>query len=92
MLKISEMASQPGAPRTYLLEGRVSGLWVNELRRVCLRPGTPADGTVLDLSGVSFVDRAGLALFGDLAERGVHFTNGSPFITEQLKEVVHDLR
>ena len=73
-----------------LLEGQVTGLWVEEVRRACNEAiasnGRGAHPLVLDLAGVSFIDNDGVALFRDLTARGVTFTNGSIFVTEQLKE------
>ena len=75
------------------LEGQVTGPWVEELRRVCAE--TIGDGRdevhplVLDLTDVFFIDADGVALFRELAARHVTVTNGSLFVTEQLKEVCH---
>jgi len=75
------------------LEGQVTGPWVEELRRVCAE--TIGDGRdevhplVLDLTDVFFIDAEGVALFRELAVRHVTVTNGSLFVTEQLKEVCH---
>ncbi|MEP7307460.1 MAG: STAS domain-containing protein [Acidobacteriota bacterium] len=73
------------------LEGQVTGPWVNELRRVCDETiGNGSDEVhplVLDLTDVFFIDADGVALFQELAGRQVTVTNGSLFVTEQLKEV-----
>lgn len=75
------------------LEGRIAGPWVDELRRVCVaalgNTGTGNRYLVLDLAAVSFLDGDGVALFRELAGRGVAFSNGSPFIAEQLRGVVN---
>lgn len=75
------------------LDGQITGRWVEELRRAChealgSHPRRP-NPLVLDLAGVSFIDADGIALFQELVARGVRLTNGSLFVTEQLKEVVH---
>ena len=73
------------------LEGQVSGPWVEELRRVCAETlgniSDEAHPLMLDLTDVFFIDADGVALFRDLAARHVTVTNGSLFVTEQLKEV-----
>jgi len=72
------------------LEGQVTGPWVNELRRVCdetIGIDSQAHPLVLDLTDVFFIDADGVALFQELAARHVTVTNGSLFVTEQLKEV-----
>jgi anti-anti-sigma factor len=74
------------------LEGQVSGPWVDALRRACEEWNTSAGELVLDLGGVSFIDHTGLALFRELARQRVRFTNGSVFVTEQLREVTHGQR
>jgi anti-anti-sigma regulatory factor len=69
------------------LAGQLRDRWVAELRQTCaglLREGSGASLT-LDLSDVTFMDRAGLALCGELASRGVSFVNYSLFTAEQLK-------
>lgn len=92
MLRISRTADEPTRePVKLVLDGQVAGRWVAELRRACL--DILDDGSLdmirleLDLSGVSFLDADGLALFRDLAGRGVLFTNCSPFTAELLKGV-----
>jgi hypothetical protein len=73
------------------LEGQVIGPWVEELRRVCSQVlghnGHGGTRLVIDLSGVSFLDADGVALFRELAARRVLFTDCSAFIAEQLKGV-----
>jgi hypothetical protein len=92
MLRISKTATDGARePVRLILDGQITGRWVAELRRVCL--DILDDGSLdvirleLDLTGVSFLDTDGLALFRDLAGRGVLFTNCSPFTSELLKGV-----
>jgi ABC-type transporter Mla MlaB component len=92
MLRISRAAPEGDSSSQLLrLEGQVAGEWVEELRHVSeetLGSNDPSGrALVLDLSGISFVDSEGVALCRELAGRGVRFTNCSPFIAEQLKEV-----
>ena len=80
-------------PTILRLEGQVTDAWVDELRRVCHETSGDHDGglrpLVLDLTDVFFIDAEGVALFRELAVRHVTVTNGSLFVTEQLKEVFH---
>lgn len=76
---------------TLRLEGEVTGPWVGELRRVCFEllgnNRNRQSHLVLDVAGVSFLDADGIALFRELSEQHVLFTNGSAFIAEQLRGV-----
>jgi len=67
------------------LEGRLIGPWVHELGRACepiLASGQPLS---LDLGGVSFSGRDGVALLIELRDRGVPLLHCSAFVAEQLK-------
>lgn len=97
MLRISRSQSlDSGEPEVLRLEGRVTGPWVAELRRVCAealgRNGHSRSSLVLDLGGVSFLDPDGIALLEELADGRTLFTNCSAFIAQQLKGVGHDDR
>ena len=77
------------------LAGRVTGPWVDELRRVCgavLESNGHGGRLVLDLAEVSFIDAEGVPLFRELLRRRVHVTNCSRFVEQQLKQVAdgHD--
>jgi hypothetical protein len=92
MLKISQGTAQnEGGAICLLLEGQITGPWVEELRRVCAdtlgNNGRSTSHLVLDLAGISFLDADGIALFRELTARRVSFTNSSVFIAEQLKGV-----
>ena len=93
MLRINVGTADDKAIALLRLEGQVTGPWVEELRRVCREAiGDDSDGVqslVLDLTDVFFIDADGVALFQELAARHVTVTNGSLFVTEQLKEVCH---
>jgi len=88
MLKITSTTGKQ--PVSLRLEGKVSGPWVEELRRACdeiLGSNAHGDGLVLDLADVSFIGADGLSLFRELTARRVVVTKCSPFVAEQLKEV-----
>ncbi len=84
MLKISE-SSEPGHA-TLQLAGRLAGEWVHELKTACESARAEHGRVVLDFADVTFVDRAGAMLIRGLLREGVSLINGSPFITEQLKQ------
>ena len=87
MLRITVVESSSEAIRLRV-EGRVTGRWVEELRRSCdlhaLSDGIPL---ILDLADVSFVDSAGVELLKELRARCVTLLSPSPFVAEQLKRV-----
>jgi len=84
MLRISVVDSTNDA-MTLLLEGQVTGDAVDELNSSCDRALAEGRRLTLDLTGVSFVDRKGVALFHRLVARQVGVVNGSGFVAEQLK-------
>ncbi len=87
MVRISVREST-GDATTLLIEGKVVGAAVDELSSCCDQALAEGRRLTLDLSGVAFIDRAGVALFHDLAARHVSLVNCSGFVLEQLK--VHD--
>jgi anti-anti-sigma regulatory factor len=92
MLKITRLPDADSRTVILRLDGQVAGPWVDTLRRACDNARPAADdpgGMVLDLSGVSYIDANGLALFHELTANGAELTNGSMYVAEQLKEVVH---
>ena len=68
------------------VEGRLTGRWVEELRRTC-DLHAPGDGIrlTLDLADVSFADAAGLELLKELRIRLVTLLSPSSLVAEQLK-------
>ena len=84
MLKISQ-PGKAGQNFTLILEGRLVGPWVGELRLVCVSLLVNDRVVQLDLSDVSYADAQGVELLNNLKTRGVTLANGSPFLTEQLK-------
>ncbi|MGH7703050.1 MAG: sigma-70 family RNA polymerase sigma factor [Gemmatimonadales bacterium] len=82
MLRI-DVVGQAGDEITVRLEGRMVGPWVEELRRACEPCLGNGHALILDLSGVSFIDREGLVLCRTLL-KDAQFTNCSPFVKELL--------
>ena len=84
MLKIVSVDNKSGAA-TLVLEGRLIGPWVDELRRSCEEAVGSRGRLTIDLGGVAFVDRGGVALLRSLADDHARLTNCSPFVAEQLR-------
>jgi anti-anti-sigma regulatory factor len=83
MLKITPIDDQDST-LTFKFEGKLLEPWVAEVLNVC----TPRDGRLgrisLDLSGLTFVDRAGAKLLKDLIRRGLAVSACSGFVAELL--------
>lgn len=84
MLKIVALPNR-GGTATLVLEGRLIGPWVEELRRSCEQAVSSSQMLTLDLGAVSFVDRGGLKLLRSLTDRHARLNNCSPFVAEQLR-------
>ncbi len=69
---------------TLRLEGKLVGPWVGEFARLCDELSCPPNALRLDLSAVTFVDAAGLALLRDLLRRGVTLAACSRLVAELL--------
>ncbi|HQR31634.1 MAG TPA: hypothetical protein PLK30_02775 [Blastocatellia bacterium] len=87
MLRVSEIQGDDGAA-VLRLEGEVIGSDVDQVRQVIEESLAAGVHLTLDLADLLFVDREGIALFRKLAGRQVEFINSSPFLTEQLKDVI----
>ena len=83
MLKITEMA-QNDSGRTFKLEGKLLGPWVDELRNACTQPLARLEQVGLDLAAVTFVNAAGAELLRELIRRGIVITRCSAFVAELL--------
>lgn len=86
MLRVTVVESSRSAV-TLRVEGRMTGSFVEELRRACdVHTISDVVQLSLDLADVSFADAAGIVLLKELHSRGVGFLRTSPFMAEQLKE------
>ena len=83
MLKITEIA-RSDAGRTFKLEGKLLGPWVDELRNVCTQPLERLEQVGLDLAAVTFVNAAGAELLRKLVRQGIIITQCSAFVAELL--------
>ena len=71
MLKITQQRGASSRSLFLVLEGRLAGLWVEELDAYCRKMSKDNHhGTVLDLTGVTFVDVAGKSLLARLWRQG----------------------
>ena len=85
MLKISR-SDLDSAQTTLRLEGRVTRADLAELERSREESQIEGRRLVLDLAGVSFVDREGVAALNRMRRDGIIITGCSPFVGELLKE------
>ena len=83
MLRITPTDGE--SERTLRLEGRLVDPWVGELLSTCREAASAGCRLMLDLSGVTFVDAAGLTCLRDLREQGAVLRGCSAFINELLK-------
>jgi hypothetical protein len=84
MLKIVSLGNGHGTA-TLVLEGRLIGPWVDELRLACKEALGSGASLTLDLGTLSFVDRDGVELLRSLASGKAEIINCSPFVAEQLR-------
>ena len=88
MLRITEI-SDDGEEIVMKLEGKVIGVWVDDLKRVCLFHRDERNrAVVLDFSGVTFVEARGLEMLKDLKGDRVRIVNCSPFINSLLSRFI----
>ena len=85
MLRISVREENDAENVVLVLEGRVIGPWVEELRATCAPHLKDRRSLILDLAGVSFADAEGIELLAGLIERQITVTNPSPFLRQQLQ-------
>ena len=71
------------------IEGRLSGLWVQELEQCWRTAASTTQGrrTVLDLGEVDFVDPAGESLLARMHAEGVELVAVTPLIRSLLQEI-----
>jgi len=85
VLRISVREENDAENVVMILEGRVVGPWVEELRATCAPHLKDGHSLILDLTGVSFADAAGIELLAGLIERRIILANASPFLRQQLQ-------
>ena len=86
MLRVTVVESSKIAV-TLRVEGRITGPWVEELRKVCNVHTSPGSVQLsLDLADIAFADTAGVSLLKELRNRGIGLIRTTPFLAEQLKD------
>jgi RNA polymerase sigma-70 factor (ECF subfamily) len=84
MMRVTRI-TEDGGVETLRVEGRLTRQTAEALRSEC-RPVTGAPVAMrLDLSGVQFLDAAGIGLLLELEQRGVHLGGCSGFVAELLR-------
>jgi hypothetical protein len=81
MLKITEQRLHPAGPTTLVVEGRLAGPWVDELRSAAKSQQRPF---ALDLAGLSYADEAGVTLLGQLVADGAEVARTTAYVTTLL--------
>jgi anti-anti-sigma regulatory factor len=88
MLRITEIFEKGGII-TLRLDGKVIGVWVSELEKLCLLYRDERNKTVvLDFSGVTFISKEGVGMLENIKDERVKITNCSPFIVELLGNLI----
>ncbi len=88
MLRVTELQTPQGT--TLRVEGRVTGPWVDELRRAVAAVIATHRVLTIDLAEMSFLDLRGVSLLRELESRSVILVNLSPFVAEQFKGLERD--
>ncbi len=83
MLRISRLPLD--GELTLKLEGKILAPWLDEVRHACAEAVNGSVRTRLDLTGITFVDAAGVELLRNLAKHGVEIAASSSFVSELLR-------
>jgi len=86
VLKITR--SETPTEETWILQGRLVGLWVNELRRSWKEIHRTDNKLkcVVDLNDVTFIDKKGERLLRTMSKEGVQFVASGIYIKHWLQE------
>jgi anti-anti-sigma regulatory factor len=82
VLKITESSAE--GMGTLKLEGKILAPWGDEVRSACAASTKKNTATLLDLSGVTFVDLAGVRLLHELVASGIKIVSPSRFVAQLL--------
>ena len=86
MLRITR--TETSAEEKWILQGRLVGLWVSELRR-CWKKTHSTDNNrtcIVDLNDVTFIDTNGERLLRTMSKQGVQFIASGIYIKHLLQE------
>ena len=87
VLKITR--TETSAEEKWILQGRLVGLWVTELRK-CWKKTHRADNNlkcIVDLNDVTCVDKKGERLLRAMSKEGVQFIAGGIYMKHLLQEM-----
>ncbi|HEX3472775.1 MAG TPA: hypothetical protein VHT28_16455 [Silvibacterium sp.] len=86
MLKIT--ISETRAEMRWILQGRLAGVWVDELRTSWKKKPRSQNATpyVIDLNDVTFIDQRGERLLRAMSKRGVQFIATGIYIKYVLQQ------
>ena len=84
MLKITTLYPD-GGHCLLRLEGRLAGIWVEELQRQCAQELAHPRQLTLEMSGVQYLDQGARYFLWELISKDVAIENCSPFVSEQLR-------
>ena len=87
VLKIT--LTETPAERRWVVQGRLVGPWVNELRTTWKRTHANHDtrACIIDLNDVTFIDKGGERLLRALAKKGAQLVATGVYIEHVLEEV-----
>jgi len=85
MLRVTRIETGEGGA-TFRVEGRLTQETAKELGMACEAVLTKQGSLELDVSGLMFVDPAGVALLHGLERRGTRLAGCSPFVGELLRD------
>ena len=87
MLKIS--ITETTTDRRWILEGRLVGPWVGELRATWKREHRGQDGRacIIDLNDVTFIDKSGERLLRALSKKGAQLLARGVYINHVLEQL-----
>ncbi len=69
-----------------VVEGQIVAEWVGLLEEECLELLETGQKVLLDLAGVSYLDRRGVRLLRELATRSVALINCPPLVDDLVRE------
>lgn len=85
MLRVTRTTRPPNEV-SLLLEGQIVAEWVGLLEHECHELLGSDQRLLVDLSGVSYLDRRAARLLRDLAERSVKLINCPPLVEALIRE------
>ena len=87
MLKVSTKEGEGSV--TFILEGRLCGAWAAEAERAWSRLLASSSGreVLLDLGGLTFVDRTGEALLTSMLARGTRVRASGVMVSHLIEQV-----